>query len=92
MNAVLVLIVALVVLALGYKFYGTWLEKSWGVVPNQKTPSHEMEDGVDYVPAKALLIYRRCRPYQRTYSGSCIRLGSCSSVGPCRWYFLRWRS
>ncbi len=56
MNAVLVLIVALVVLALGYKFYGTWLEKSWGVDPNQKTPSHEMEDGVDYVPAKAPVL------------------------------------
>lgn len=42
---------------LGYIFYGGWLCKQWGVGDSNKaTPAHEMEDGVDYVPAKAPVL------------------------------------
>ncbi len=41
----------------GYIFYGGWLCKQWGVGDSKKpTPAHEMEDGVDYVPAKAPVL------------------------------------
>lgn len=56
MNAMLVLLIAIVVLALGYVFYGGWLAKQWGVEPNRPTPAHELEDGVDYVPAAPYVV------------------------------------
>lgn len=52
----LVLAVSLIVLAAGYVFYGGWLAKKWGIDPKRKTPSHELEDGVDYVPSKAPVL------------------------------------
>ena len=56
MNAALLLIIAIVALLIGYICYGGWLAKQWGIDPSRKTPAHEMEDGVDYVPAKAPVL------------------------------------
>lgn len=56
MNAAVVLIVSIAVLITGYCTYGKWLEKTWGVDPSRETPSHELEDGMDYVPAKAPVL------------------------------------
>ncbi|MCH4191294.1 MAG: carbon starvation protein A [Butyrivibrio sp.] len=56
MNAAIVLIVSIAVLVTGYCTYGKWLEKTWGVDPSRETPSHELEDGMDYVPAKAPVL------------------------------------
>ncbi len=56
MNAMLVLLIAIVVLALGYVFYGGWLAKQWGVKPDRPTPAHELEDGVDYMPAAPYVV------------------------------------
>ena len=56
MNILVVLLVSIVVLVLGYLLYGRWLANQWGVDPSRKTPSHELEDGVDYVPAKAPVL------------------------------------
>ena len=56
MNAVVILLVGIVILVLGYIFYGGWLAKQWGVDPNRTTPAHELEDGNDYVPAKAPVL------------------------------------
>ena len=56
MNILVILLVSLVALLLGYLMYGRWLAKKWGVDPSRKTPSHELEDGVDYVPAKAPVL------------------------------------
>lgn len=57
MNSLLLLIVCIAILVVGYIFYGGWLCKQWGVGDSKKpTPAHEMEDGVDYVPAKAPVL------------------------------------
>lgn len=56
MNALIVLLIAIVVLVCGYVFYGGWLAKQWGVEPNRPTPAHELEDGVDYVPAAPYVV------------------------------------
>ncbi len=56
MNAMLVVIVGIVILAAGYIFYGGWLAKQWGVDDSRPTPAHELEDGMDYVPAKAPVL------------------------------------
>lgn len=56
MNAMVILLIAIVVLACGYIFYGGWLAKQWGIDPSRPTPAHEMHDGVDYVPAKPYVL------------------------------------
>ena len=54
--AILIILVAIVLLVLGYVFYGAWLSKQWGVDPDRKTPAVELEDGVDYVAAKPVVL------------------------------------
>ncbi len=57
MNSLVLLIVSIAVLVVGYIFYGGWLCRQWGVGENkEETPAHSMEDGVDYVPAKAPVL------------------------------------
>ncbi len=57
MNSLLLLIICVAILVAGYIFYGGWLCRQWGVGDSKKpTPAHEMEDGVDYVPAKAPVL------------------------------------
>ena len=57
MNSLVLLLICIAILACGYIFYGGWLCKQWGVGESQNpTPAHELEDGVDYVPAKAPVL------------------------------------
>lgn len=57
MNTLVLLLICVAVLLCGYIFYGRWLCKQWGVGENnEQTPAHTMEDGVDYVPAKAPVL------------------------------------
>lgn len=56
MNAVLILLVGCAILLVGYIAYGGWLAKQWGVDDSRQTPAHELEDGMDYVPAKAPVL------------------------------------
>lgn len=56
MNAVVILLVGLAILVVAYITYGKWLAKQWGIDPSRPTPAHEMEDGKDYVPAKAPVL------------------------------------
>ncbi len=48
---------AIILLVLGYVFYGRFVEKIFGVDPNRPTPSVEKSDGVDYVPLPAWRIF-----------------------------------
>ena len=57
MNGLVMLLIAAVVLALGYFVYGKFLEKKWGIDPAKKTPAFEFEDGVDYVPTKPSIVF-----------------------------------
>ena len=57
MNTLVLVLISMAVLVCGYLFYGRWLCKQWGVGENtEATPAHTMEDGVDYVPAKAPVL------------------------------------
>ncbi|MCI8854866.1 MAG: carbon starvation protein A [Lachnospiraceae bacterium] len=57
MNSLVLLVISIIVLVCGYIFYGGWLCKQWGVGESkEETPAHAMEDGVDYVPAKAPVL------------------------------------
>ena len=56
MNMLLVFVIGCAVLIAGYILYGGWLAKTWGVDNSRPTPAHELEDGMDYVPAKAPVL------------------------------------
>ena len=56
MSALLILLVAIVLLGLGYVLYGGWLAKQWGVDPNRETPAHTSYDGKDFVPANPAVL------------------------------------
>ncbi len=57
MNTLVLVLVSVAILVCGYIFYGGWLCRQWGVGEGkEETPAHTMEDGVDYVPAKAPVL------------------------------------
>jgi len=58
MNTLIVAVILIVWLVLGYKIYGSFIEKK--VVQadkNRVTPAREFNDGVDYSPAKKILLF-----------------------------------
>lgn len=56
MNSLLLVLASIVIFVIAYVTYGKWLAKEWGIDPSRETPAHYMEDGVDYVPAKAPVL------------------------------------
>lgn len=56
MSALVLIILAIVVFVGAYLTYGRYLAKTWGLDPSRKTPAHELEDGVDYCPAKTPVL------------------------------------
>ena len=57
MNGLVLLVISIAILLCGYVFYGRYLCKKWGVgETDEPTPAHTMEDGIDYVPAKAPIL------------------------------------
>ncbi|MGI9559242.1 MAG: carbon starvation CstA family protein [Thermodesulfobacteriota bacterium] len=58
MNAAVVAITAIVLFLVGYRFYAAFLAKKvFKISDSEITPAHEMEDGVDYVPAKKGVLF-----------------------------------
>ncbi|MDR0316199.1 MAG: carbon starvation protein A [Treponema sp.] len=57
MNGLLILIISVVVLGLAYILYGRYLARSWGIDPSRKTPAHELEDGMEYVPTNPSVLF-----------------------------------
>ena len=47
----------IVALFVGYRFYARWLENTWGVDPNAKTPAQLKNDGNDYVPTSKWTVF-----------------------------------
>lgn len=56
MSALLLILIAIVIFLAAYLTYGKWLAKQWGIDPSVTTPAHEMEDGVDYCPARTPVL------------------------------------
>ena len=56
MTAILILVVGIVLLGLGYIFYGSWLAKKWGVNPDRPTPAPTKFDNKDFVPANPAVL------------------------------------
>lgn len=56
MSALLLIILAIIIFVVAYLTYGRYLAKTWGIDPTRKTPAYELEDGVDYCPAKTPVL------------------------------------
>ena len=56
MSAILLIVLSIFIFVVAYLTYGRWLAKTWGIDANIKTPAHELEDGVDYCPAKTPVL------------------------------------
>ena len=52
----LIVILAMIALLLGYRFYGRVLSKQMGLDNSRQTPAEQFNDGVDFVPAKMSLL------------------------------------
>ena len=56
MSASLLLAFAIVILGIAYRWHGTYLTRKLQINPVHPTPAHKMGDGVDYVPAKRIVL------------------------------------
>ena len=56
MNGFVILLICVAILGAGYKIYGGWLAKEWGIDNANETPAHTMADGIDYVAAPAPVL------------------------------------
>lgn len=58
MSAVILLLVGLGAMALGYFLYSKFIaQKIYQLDPDFKTPAHEFEDGIDYVPTNRFVLW-----------------------------------
>ncbi|NLO79605.1 MAG: carbon starvation protein A [Xanthomonadaceae bacterium] len=58
MSAIVVAIVGIGAMALGYFIYSKFIaEKVFQLDPNFRTPAHEFEDGVDFVPTNRYILW-----------------------------------
>ena len=58
MDVILLIIVCFFSFFLAYKFYGTFISKKIFELDDKKrTPAHEYEDGIDYVPTRKEIIF-----------------------------------
>ncbi|WP_375056011.1 carbon starvation protein A [Zobellella sp. DQSA1] len=58
MNAIFLMLIGLGAMALGYFVYSKFIaEKIFRLDPNFRTPAHEFEDGVDYVPTNRFVLW-----------------------------------
>lgn len=58
MNSLLLVLISFGALLLAYKFYAGFLSrKLFKLNPSNKTPAHEFEDGIDYVPTRREILF-----------------------------------
>lgn len=51
-----IIFVAVILFILAYRFYGAFLDRQFGIAPENSTPAHDNYDGVDYVPARTAVL------------------------------------
>ena len=56
MGSIWLILLAIVAFFVAYVFYGKFIANQLGIDPSRKTPAHTMQDGIDYVPAKAPVL------------------------------------
>jgi carbon starvation protein len=88
--AVVVALVVFVAFYLGYRYYSRYLaEKVYALDKSYRTPAHEFEDGVDYVPTNKHVLFGH---HFTSVAGAAPIVGPAIAVfwGGCR-RFCGWR-
>ena len=58
MNALTLVLAALCVFALGYRYYGIFIaNRVLGIDSKRATPAHALEDGIDYCPTNKYVLF-----------------------------------
>ncbi len=57
MTGLEIMLIAIVVLAIGYFGYAKWLEKTWGIDLKRPTPAVSKNDGKDFSPASRWTVF-----------------------------------
>jgi carbon starvation protein len=53
----IIAVVFLSVLLVGYRWYGRWIARQFAVDDQRRTPAHEVNDGVDFVPTRPFYLF-----------------------------------
>jgi carbon starvation protein len=56
MNALIIVVIAVILFFWAYRFYARKLESLWQIDPKRSTPAYSKFDSVDYIPAKNWLV------------------------------------
>ena len=57
MSAAILLLIGLVLMSLGYLIYSRFIaQRIYRLDPDFRTPAHEFEDGIDFVPTNRFLL------------------------------------
>lgn len=56
MNAIVLIVPAILLFVGGYVFYGRFVARRLGIQPERPTPAHTLRDGVDYMPTKPQIL------------------------------------
>ena len=97
MSAVTLLVAGLALMAAGYFVYSRFIaQKILKLDPNYETPSHAMQDGIDYVPTNKYVLWGHHftsvagarpssgRPLRSSGAGCRLRLGGVRHHLHCR--------
>ena len=57
MSGLGIMLIAVVALLAGYFGYAKWLEKTWGINPDEPTPAVRINDGKDFSPASRWTVF-----------------------------------
>jgi carbon starvation protein len=57
MQLTLIAVAFLALIALAYRWYGSWISRLMGLDPAASTPAHEKKDGIDFVPTKPFYLF-----------------------------------
>ena len=78
MNSALLTLIGLSCFYLGYKFYSKYIsEKIYNLDNTKKTPAHEFEDGIDYVPTNKHILFGH---HFTSIAGAAPIIGPCIAV------------
>lgn len=96
MNSFIILVIGLLLMALGYFVYGRFIaQKILALDPDFNTPSHEFNDGVDFVPTNkyvtlgsSFYLCGGCCTYCRASDCGDLGLVAGLFMGRFRYHFL----
>ena len=78
MNSALLALIGLSLFYIGYRFYSKYISsKIYNLNDNHKTPAHELNDGIDYVPTNKHILFGH---HFTSIAGAAPIIGPCIAV------------